>query len=66
MTIVNSIRNVCEAAGLALINLITYLGASTKITHPGSHPRQVLDWYERKNPLVIFFLWGKLADGAAF
>ena len=69
MTIVNSIRSVSEASGFALINLTTFLGASTKITQPyGSHPRQVLDWYRGKGkdrPLVIF-LWGKLADGAAF
>ena len=60
MTIVNSIRSVSEASGLALINLTTFLGASTKITQPyGFHPRQVLDWYRGKGkdrPLVIFFV----------
>ena len=67
MTIVNSIRNVSEAAGLALINLITCLGASTKITQSyGSHPRQVLDWYRGKGknrPLVIFFYGGSWQMG---
>ena len=69
MTIVNSIRSTREAAGLALINLATFLGASNKITQRyGSHPRQILDRYKGKgnvSPLVVFY-GGKPADRAAF
>ena len=40
MTIVNSTRSISEASGLTLINLTTFLGASTKIFQPyASHPR---------------------------
>lgn len=60
MGFVNLILSVFQAAGLALINLPTFLGDSTKSTQAyGPHPRQVLDWYmgEGKNrPLVIFFM----------
>jgi len=67
MGFVNLILSVFQAAGLALINLPTCLGDSTKSTQPyGPHPRQVLDWYmgEGKNrPLVIFFYGGNWQAG---